>query len=277
MLKDLIKPPFRYIGAKTKLLDWIYSFFPAHSTFVDVFGGTGVVIFNKTPSKNDVYNDINSNIVNFYRVLRDEYKRNQLQDLIALTPYSRKEFNSCKEPSEDDVEAARRFYVRQNQSFSATGRTWGFEKNKNCSVSRFYNTAWGGVLARMQSITFDNLPFERMFKNYDSTETLFYCDPPYVETSGTNEYAYFFGEEEQKKLIDTVNNVQGFVIISGYQHDSFNELLDAGWTMKTREFKCTLKNTKQGKDAERDRVECLYLSPRVTENCDMLFTSDKNM
>lgn len=271
MLKNLIRPPFCYIGAKTKLLEWIYSFFPEHTTFVDVFGGTGVVTFNKIPSKNDVYNDINSNIVNFYRVLRNEYKRNQLQDLIALTPYSREEFNSCKESSEDEVEEARRFYVRQNQSFSATGRTWGFEKNKNCTVSRFYNTALGEVLARMQSITFENVSFEKCFELYDSETTLFYCDPPYVETWGTYEYAYFFGEEEQKKLIDTVKNVQGFVIISGYQHDSFNELLEFGWTMKTKEFKCTMKNTKQSKDVNRDRTECLYLSPRVVEKNNFLF------
>jgi DNA adenine methylase len=238
---------------------------------VDVFGGTGVVVFNKTPSKTDVYNDINSSIVNFYAVLRDEYKRNQLQDLIALTPYSREEFNRCKEPSEDAVEDARRFYVRQNQSFSATGRLWGFEKNKNCLITRFYNTAWGVVLARMQSITFDNLPFERVFENYDSTETLFYCDPPYVETHGTDEYDADFGESEQNKLIEIVKKVKGFVILSGYQHDSLNTLLDAGWTLKTREFKCMMKNTKQGKDADRERIECLYLSPRVTENCDRLF------
>ena len=145
MLKNLIRPPFCYIGAKTKLLEWIYSFFPEHTTFVDVFGGTGVVTFNKIPSKNDVYNDINGRIVNFYSVLRDEYSRQILQDLIALTPYSRKEFQDCKEPVDDPIEDARRFYVRQNQSFSGTARVFGFEKGaKSNSLSKFYKLVWGG-------------------------------------------------------------------------------------------------------------------------------------
>lgn len=186
MLKNLIRPPFCYIGAKTKLLEWIYSFFPEHTTFVDVFGGTGVVTFNKIPSKNDVYNDINSRIVNFYAVLRDEYKRNQLQDLIALTPYAREEFNRCKEPcADDEIEDARRFYVRQNQSFSGNGRTFGLVcSGINSKRTSFYKTSLGGVAERLKSITFENVSFEKCFELYDSETTLFYCDPPYVETWG---------------------------------------------------------------------------------------------
>ena len=272
MLKNLIRPPFAYIGAKTKLLQWIYQFFPDHVTFVDVFGGTGVVTFNKIPSKNDVYNDINGRIVNFYSVLRDEYSRQILQDLISLTPYSRREFQNCKEPVDDPIEDARRFYVRQNQSFSGTARVFGFEKGaKSNSLSKFYKLAWGGVIERLKNITFENLPFERIFENYDSTETLFYCDPPYFETRGTDEYIEFWDEDKQKKMIKILKNVKGFVVLSGYEHDSLKELLDAGWKLEKKDFVCIMKNTKQGKDCERSRTECLYLSPRVMEQQRRLF------
>ena len=263
MLKNLIRPPFAYIGAKTKLLQWIYQFFPDHVTFVDVFGGTGVVTFNKIPSKNDVYNDINGRIVNFYSVLRDEYSRQILQDLIALTPYSRKEFQNCKNPSEDPIEDARRFYVRQNQSFSGVGRTFGYNRNsKNTLISRFYNLS-GGVFDRLKDITFECLPFERIFKNYDSDETLFYCDPPYIGTYGTDEYSCSFDIEEQNKLIACLKNVKGYVVLSSYQHESLSELLDAGWKIETKDFKCTLKNSEQGRNLDHKRTESIYLNPKL--------------
>ena len=146
-MKDVIKPPFVYIGAKTAHLDWIFSFFPEHDTFVDVFGGSGSVIMNKVPGKNDVYNDINGRLCNFYRVLRDEYKRNQLQDLIALTPYSREEFKDDRhKTSEDDVEDARLFYTKQGMSFSGCGHSFGYVRCGGVStkLGAFYNTEWGG-------------------------------------------------------------------------------------------------------------------------------------
>lgn len=145
MLKNLIRPPFYYIGAKTKLLEWIYSFFPEHTTFVDVFGGTGVVTFNKIPSKNDVYNDINSRIVNFYAVLRDEYMCAMLRDLIALTPFARTELKRSAEPTDDPVEDARRFYVQNNMSFSGNGQVDSFclsrgSNSKKNYFIKFYKT-----------------------------------------------------------------------------------------------------------------------------------------
>ena len=146
-MKDVIKPPFVYIGAKTRYLDWIFSFFPEHNTFVDVFGGSGVVIMNKVRGKNDVYNDIDSRVCNFFRVLRDEYKRNQLQDLIALTPYSREEFkDDMHKTSEDDVEDARLFYIKQSMSFSGCGHSFGYMRcgGETHKLKAFYNTEWGG-------------------------------------------------------------------------------------------------------------------------------------
>lgn len=266
-MKDVIKPPFVYIGAKTAHLDWIFSFFPEHDTFVDVFGGSGSVIMNKVPGKNDVYNDINGRLCNFYRVLRDEYKRNQLQDLIALTPYSREEFKDDRhKTSEDDVEDARLFYTKQGMSFSGCGHSFGYVRCGGVStkLGAFYNTEWGGVVKRMQSVTIDNLPFEKMFENYDDKNTLFYCDPPYVGTRGTDEYSTEFGEKELDSLVECMKGCKGYVILSGYPHEKLEALLKDGWEVERKDVACTFKNSVEGiGKVDVRRTECLYLNPRV--------------
>ena len=270
MLKNLIRPPFAYIGAKTKLLQWIYQFFPDHVTFVDVFGGTGVVTFNKIPSKNDVYNDINGRIVNFYSVLRDEYSRQILQDLISLTPYSRREFQNCKEPVDDPIEDARRFYVRQNQSFSGGGTSFGFFKGDQNSPFLGFRKLWDGLLIeRLEQIVFECLPFESIFQNYDMETTLFYCDPPYIDTADYKAHCIRYSEDDHKKLIECLLNLKGFAIMSNYENDLNKPLLDAGWHLEKKENCCRFTNNRDC--AEKDRTECLYLSPRVMEQQRRLF------
>lgn len=269
-MSDLIRPPFAYIGAKTKLLEWIYSFFPSHSTFVDVFGGTGVVTLNKVPSTVEIFNDINGRIVNFYKVLRDKYSRAVLMDLIDLTPYGRKEFFSCLEPSDNPVEDARRFYVKQNQSFSAVGDSFGFAKGtSNSPVLRFYKRIRNsGLLQRIQNITFENISFERAIELYDTDKTLFYCDPPYVDTADYETHGVSYSAVEHNKLIDCLLKVKGFAMLSNYENELNNRLLDAGWKLEKKKFVCLIahneKSLKNGVDQER--TECLYLSPRVVEN-----------
>ena len=272
-MKDLIRPPFCYIGAKTRFLDWIYSFFPHHTTFVDVFGGSGVVTFNKTPSKNDVYNDLNGRIVNFYSVLRDDFKRKVLADLINITPYSREEFKACKQPSEEPIEDARRFYVKQNMSFSACGHSFGTVRGDvNTKRIGFYELDWDLVIKRMQTITFENLPFEKMFQNYDTAETLFYCDPLYIYTHGTNEYTGDWEEKEQQRLIDEIRKAKGYVILSSYEHETLDALLKDGWKIERKDVSCTYKNSVEGLGkVDTKRTECLYLSPRVVEEQNRLF------
>lgn len=266
-MSELIRPPFSYIGAKTKLLEWLYSFFPPHSTFVDVFGGSGVVTFNKSPSCTEIYNDINGRIVNFYKVIRNKYAREVLTDLIDLTPYGRKEFFDSLEPSEDPIEDARRFYVKQNQCYSAIGMTFGFDKGKaNTPVKRFYKRIRNsGLLQRLQNITFENLPFERIFELYDTEQTLFYCDPPYVDTADYETHGVSYSAVEHNKLLDCLLKIKGYAMLSNYENDLNKRLLDAGWRLEKKKFVCLI-NHHENNSKSSERVECLYLSPRVVEN-----------
>jgi DNA adenine methylase len=127
-----------YFGGKFKSLNWLYEYFPKKSEyrcFVDVFGGSGVVVLNhpnKGHGMNEIYNDVNSNVVNLFRVLRDREKAEELAELIALTPFSREEKYDCwehyKNPELSDVERARMYLVvikqgvfgRESKSFAVT-------------------------------------------------------------------------------------------------------------------------------------------------------------
>jgi DNA adenine methylase len=99
------RPALRYFGGKWLLAPWIISNFPGHKTYVEPFGGGANVLLRKAPSKFEIYNDIDSNVVNFFRVLREDHRG--LARLISLTPFSREEFLLAMEPIEDPIERAR--------------------------------------------------------------------------------------------------------------------------------------------------------------------------
>jgi DNA adenine methylase len=127
---------FQFPGGKFYLIKKLLPLIPPHEVYVEVFGGAAALLFNKPPSKVEVYNDINSELVNFFHVLRDDVRWKILQEKLLLTPYSREEFElACREESGvDDVERARRFYVRIQQSFSGKGETFGYGLLKNSGV-----------------------------------------------------------------------------------------------------------------------------------------------
>lgn len=99
---------FIYPGGKVRLSSWVISHFPRHKIYVEPFGGAAGVLLNKTPSPLEVYNDLNSDLVNFFRVLRDKEKAAELIRRLRLTPYAREEYYSVYPmPKDDDIERAR--------------------------------------------------------------------------------------------------------------------------------------------------------------------------
>ena len=118
----------------------------------------------------------------------------------------------------------------------------------------------------MQTITFENLPFDRMFENYDSPSTLFYCDPPYIETS-IDGYNDEWGCNEQARFIDVLRNAKGYVVMSNYEHESFDMLLKEGWQLEKKEVSCNVNNSGNVlSKVDTKRVECLYINPRVVSD-----------
>ncbi len=117
--------PIRYSGGKSTLAQWIVSFMPKHTVYVEPFAGGGSVFFSKPPSELEVINDLNGDIVNFFRVLRE--RGDELIEVIKNTPYSREEWRAAHNLDiADPLERARRLFILSWQSYGSYG---GGKKN----------------------------------------------------------------------------------------------------------------------------------------------------
>lgn len=110
-----VKPVLKYAGAKWRLADWIGGLLPPHEIYLEPFFGSGAVFFRKAPARLETINDIDGNVVNLFRVLREQTE--QLAALVELTPWARDEYYASYEKSGNDLEDARRFLVRCWQAF----------------------------------------------------------------------------------------------------------------------------------------------------------------
>lgn len=163
----LNSPALRYHGGKFRLAPWIMQFFPAHKTYVEPFGGAAGVLIQKNRSYAEVYNDLDGDIVNFFRVLRDREMRTQLEEAVALTPYARGEFETAWEPTDCPIERARRTAIRAQMGFGSAGATKGITGFR-IDTRRAYGTAqhlWAeypaaiaAVGERFSSVLIENRP-----------------------------------------------------------------------------------------------------------------------
>jgi len=225
----------KWYGGKHFLLKYILPLIPEHECYVEVFGGAAHVLFSKPPSPVEVYNDIDENLVNFFRVLRDPEKAKRLQELLRLTPYARKEFYFCRDhlndPDVDDVERARRFFVAVRQSFSGNLEDWSFSKKQNNAVTyQNYIDTIPKFANRFRNVQIECDDFEQIIRSYDSPQTFFYCDPPYVNETIKRPHPYTtMTLDDHKRLVDTLLNIKGKAMLSGYDHEVYRPLEKAGW------------------------------------------------
>ena len=190
-MKKLV--PFSWYGGKCSHLKWLLPIIDGtpHITYVESFGGSAAVLLNKKPSQVEVYNDIYSDVVNFFKVLRNQ--REQLLPLLELTPYSREEFAiSCEDDNVDDLERARRFFIKARQvrtglATAASAGRWGYviqhsRRGMSQVVSRWLGAIDGleDVCNRLRQVQLENLDAIDIISRYDTAETLHYIDPPYT-------------------------------------------------------------------------------------------------
>lgn len=127
---------FRYPGAKWSLANWIISYFPEDyekMVYLEPFVGSGAVFFNKLPGAVETINDLDSDIVNLFYVLREHPE--ELKRLLELTPYSREEYDKAFEPCEDPIEKARRYMIKTTQAIGAKlGTKCGWRNHKQMKI-----------------------------------------------------------------------------------------------------------------------------------------------
>ena len=257
---------FGWYGGKFSHLDLLLPLLPLGHHYCEPFAGSGAVLLNRPPAPVETYNDLDGEVVNFFRVLRAEKER--LIEAIGLTPFSREEFAlACQlDPDQPPLERARRFYVRARQVRTGLAQTASIGRWANCrntsrsGMSGVVSRWLGGlddlpiIAERLLRVQIENRPAIDVIHLYDTAETLFYCDPPYIHLtrSDTRAYGYEMTDEEHRALAAVLNNVRGMVAISNYQCDLMEELYPAPkWSKHVAAAK-TIHSTKGS------RIEALW-------------------
>jgi DNA adenine methylase len=223
---------FGYYGGKFAHLDFILPLLPTHfAHFCEPFGGSAAVLINRPPALVETYNDLDSEVVNFFQCLRDHGEK--LLRLIGLTPFSREELvRACMaEPGLPPMERARRFFVRARQTRTGLAQTSSEGRWAHCvltsragmagAVSRWLGSVEGlaEIVQRLQRVQIENAPAIEVIHRYDSPQTLFYCDPPYPhEARGDSKaYGYEMTDREHAELAEVLHSVKGSVALSSYR------------------------------------------------------------
>jgi DNA adenine methylase len=257
------RPIVRYHGGKWKLAPWIISYFPEHKTYVEPYGGGGSVLIRKERSYAEIYNDLDSEIVNLFRVARE--KGSELLEACILTPFSREEFDLSYLPSDNQLEQARRTVVRSFMGFgsaSVSKQKSGFRANSNRSGTTpahdwaNYPEALRFVLERLQGIVIENRDAIDCMNHHDSAETLMYVDPPYVLSTRymenkTHCYKHELQDDDHTRLAKYLHSVKGMVILSGYPCELYDDVLYKGWTRIER---------KAFADGAKERIEVIWMN-----------------
>lgn len=260
------------------LAPWIIQHFPPHLVYVEPYAGGASVLLRKPRSHGEVYNDLNSEVVNLFQVLRDPERCAQLREALDFTPYSRVEWERSYELTDDPVEAARRLVVRSYMGHGSAavnrGHSTGFRANSSrrgtVPARDWANkpASLPAVTERLRGVTIECRPALQIIEVHDAADTLFYVDPPYVADTrrryamkGVRQcYAHEMEDDDHRELADSLKVVKGMVVLSGYAGPLYSDLYADWLRIETRGF-C---------DGALDRTESLWLNPACAEALDRL-------
>lgn len=265
-MTELSHPLIRYHGGKFRIADWIISHFPQHKMYIEPFGGGASVLLKKQPSNIEVYNDLDEEVVNLFRVLRNPTQRKELEEQLYLTPFSRSEFYEAYNDVVDPVEKARRMIIRAQMGFGSAGATkgktgfrmaGGRKKNYEIALWGKYPSRLSIIAERLKQVLIENQDALKIISYYDSNDALFFVDPPYVRstrTANVTAYRFEMSDDEHIALLDQLNQVKGKVILCGYEHEIYNDRLP-GWTKYTRSVQAS------GNRGGVTRQEVIWINP----------------
>ena len=235
-----MKQVLKYPGAKNRVAKWICSHIPGHKVYLEPYGGSLAVLFEKERSHIETVNDLDGEIVNFFLVARDFPE--ELKRKIELTPYSREEYINAYMPAGDFVERARRFCVRCWMGFGCGNLYQNGFKSGQQSHSPNPAKAWallpetvGLAGKRLAGVQIENLPALELLQRYNTEDVFAYLDPPYLW--GTRKkylYRHEMTDREHEELLSAVLNFKGRVLLSGYDNGMYNSYLK-GWNKASKE------------------------------------------
>ena len=259
-----LKSPVSRIGGKYYLTTWLSQHIPGHTLFCEPFCGASHLLFSTSPSKVEILNDIDNYLVTFFEVIKNDTKRPELIKILNNMLYSRRlwqttrmNWKSGNIPLNEAERSAQWFYLNRT-CFSGDQKRDGFAipsitgRNPAQSFRTAIDT-FEDIAKRLRNVTIENLPYAECINRYDSEDTLFYCDPPYLNV----EYYYgnSFTQDDHCKLAELLSGVKGKVMITHYQNSLYDEL-SKGWNRyEYQSFKGSHKS--EGKEKPKT-VQILY-------------------
>lgn len=271
-------PVLRYPGAKWGIAPWIIEHLPPHEAYVEPFFGSGAVLLRKPPARSELVNDLDGNVVAFFRVLRD--RPDDLARALALTPYAREELHDARAPLEadDDLERARRLAIAcwQTRGGSLSRRHPGWRFDIHGAANQSLAGTWARLpervmeaALRLRHVAIDNRPALHVIElaRKNGAHTLIYADPPYLgRTLSSGETAAQFRLypnemtlREHGELLEALDRHPGPVALSGYPSDLYAERIPH-WTPVMR----TSRN-----QVNALRTEVLWLNPTAARQANL--------
>lgn len=262
-----MRSPIKWIGGKFRNAARYVELMPKHKVFVSPFCGGCHVEIMKPPSEIEIVNDINDELVNFLLVLRDRAK--ELYEMCEALPYSESLFNSLKwDPrAENPLERAVRFFYIVRAGFSGGGHKYrtGFSVSARVNKARSYRTAVGLIPLMAQRIKEWNIlcrDFQEVIEKYDSPDTFFFCDPPYVGYEDL--YTGGFSERDHYRLRESLEKIEGKAMVCYYDHPLVRNLY-RGWYIESYITRSQIQARDAG-DICPERTELILMNYRPTRS-----------
>lgn len=243
-----MKSILKYPGSKWRIADWIISQFPEHHSYLEPFFGSGAVLFNKPFSNIETVNDLDHNVVNLFKCIRENPEK--LSRIVEATPYSRCEYDSmyyAEEPN-CEYEKARQFLVKcwQGHGYRVNKYKVGWKNDVQGREKAYAMKHWNDLpdrvllaAERLKQVQIESMPAVELIKRFKFSNVLIYADPPYLANTRTSHVKQQYSnemlsEEEHIELLEVLLQHPGPVVISGYESELYKEMLEnRGWTKKS--------------------------------------------
>lgn len=264
------RPLLRWLGGKFRLAPWIVGHFPAHRIYVEPFGGAGSVLLHKSRAYNEIYNDLDGELVNLFRVLRGP-NVGQLLRAVHLTPFARAEYLAAFEIADCPVERARRTLVRSHMAHGTGGarldRPTGARIDGKSGTTNVagewaeFPAALQAIVDRLRGVNIEQKPAVDLVRYYSDPKALLYLDPPYLPATRSTKsrkageryhtYAFEMSVDDHVELLAACAESRAMIVLSGYPDPLYDQLL-VGWTRRDIAARAHRNSP---------RTECLWLNP----------------